>query len=656
MNVYSLAIDTFEGRATALGPRDCWPRSLAVLVDLMQASIQPMAIVWGLDRHFICNDAYAPILGRPLAETFGRPFFEVWPEAALEIGALFDRVFDGQPMQRNNIALELESPSGPKEAYFSFSYTPVRDDNGRVAGVFCICTETTGEVHAQRQARGERLRQRQMLRQMPGLAAILSGPEHVLDYANDAFVALTGARGALGLPVGEVFPEVAALGFLQRLDQVYRTGVPFNTRAAPIQFDGQPEVRFIDLTFQPLKDHAERTTGVFVGGYDVTTAERSFVALRKTEGLLASIVASSDDAIISKTIEGVVTSWNAGAERIFGYSAAEIVGQPISRLAAPGREHEMPALLERLVRGERVEHFETLRRHKDGSNVLVSLTVSPIHDDTGRVVGASKVARDITASRAAAEALAAAQVRLLQQHSELLHAARLGELGQMAATLAHEINQPLSAVVNYLYATRTLIGAADIDRPMLDQSIKKAAEQAVRAAEVVRRLRTFSRPHEGMLRPESMHQLVTEIIDLATIDAGRRGVAVQLLPHPDDDMVMADRIEVQQVLLNLIRNALEAMDGQDRRELTLSITPGSDTVEFAVMDTGAGLDQRVRDHLFQPFVTTKSQGMGIGLSICRKIIEAHGGAFWAEDRAGGGTIFRFTLRRAPTAAEPMSNA
>lgn len=378
-------------------------------------------------------------------------------------------------------------------------------------------------------------------------------------------------------------------------------------------------------------------------------SETNDEVLRHADGLLAAIVASSDDAIIGKTLDGIVTSWNASAERIFGYAAEEMIGKPISVLALPGHEHEVPEILDRLRRGERVDHFETRRRRKDGSLVLVSLTVSPIHDAAGNIVGASKVARDITAQRQAAQALAVAEAQIQAQHRELMHAARLSEMGQMAATLAHEVNQPLSAIINYLRGSQQNLMSEDPEvRSKAAEGVRRAIEQALRASEIVRRLRTFAKPGDGRQLAEPVSQILTDAAALATVDADQRGVRV-ILPTPlPEGWVRADRVEVQQVLLNLIRNALDAMETVRRRELRLSAVAREDKVEFAVADTGPGLAPEVRDRLFEPFVTTKAGGMGIGLSICRRIVDAHDGRFWAEDNADGGTIFRFTLPAAAT--------
>ena len=363
--------------------------------------------------------------------------------------------------------------------------------------------------------------------------------------------------------------------------------------------------------------------------------------------LLAAVVASSDDAIISKTADGIVTSWNAAAERIFGYGAEEMIGRPIAILAVPGQEDEMPSILRRLALGERVEHFETTRRHKDGSTILVSLSVSPVFDQDGRLIGASKIARDITAARRLAEDLQRAEERVRRQQQELLHAGRLAELGQMSATLAHEINQPLAAISLHLGAVRRWLAVDGASaRPMIEAGVSKAAGQATRAAEIVRRLRAFTRPAEGIQSEQPILDILEDAAAIAALDEEFRGVCVVLDPSPDGGLVKADRIEIEQVVLNLIRNASQAMEGRERRRLRLSTQSRDEMVEVAVADTGCGLTSEVRAHLFESFFTTKPQGVGIGLSICRSIIENHGGRLWADDNADGGATFRFTLKAA----------
>ena len=490
---------------------------------------------------------------------------------------------------------------------------------------------------------------------------------------------------------------------------------------------------------------------------------------KSAASLLAAIVESSEDAIVSKTLDGIVTSWNAAAERILGYTAEEMIGQPIAILATPATADEMRRILKTVGRGERVEHYETERRRRDGQTIAVALTISPVRDDTGRIVGASKIARDITTLKLDADELikreallgsiletvpdamvvidergmvqsfsvaaermfgyTASEVcggnvsilmpmsyrehhnsyiarflatgerrvigrgrvvsgrrkdgsefplelaigelhwdgrqmftgflrdlterqqtqrRLQEVQADLAHVSRLTELGQMASALAHEVNQPLAAATNYLEAGQVLL--ARDNRPATERArgvFDKAAEQVERATQLVRRLREFSRKGESERRPEPIGKLIDEATALALIGARDSGIKVQLHIAPQLPNVAVDRIQVQQVIVNLVRNAVEAMESE-RRELTVSAAPDGDgRVAIQIADTGPGLAPEVAERLFQPFVTTKPQGMGIGLSICRSIIEAYGGELHAKPNSGGGTVFAFSLPTAP---------
>jgi two-component system sensor kinase FixL len=389
---------------------------------------------------------------------------------------------------------------------------------------------------------------------------------------------------------------------------------------------------------------------IFVGIIrDITRRKAAELALRESEHQsrsLAAIVESSDDAIIGNTLEGVVTSWNKAAERIFGYTAEEMIGQSILCLAVPGHSDDLMDILRRIKRSERVEHYETTRRHKTGNHIDVSLSVSPIYDSEGRLVGASKVARDITAAKVAEASLKKAETRLQEMNAELLHASRLSVMGQMASTMAHELNQPLTAVTNYLEAGRHLISLGTAGPARIADLMNKAVAQAQRAGEVIRQLRQFVSKGETERQIHSLNQLVEETMALALVGARQSGVRVSLELDPDLPPVLVDPVQIQQVMLNLVRNALEAMEAVDHRELMILTRVNDRTVEASVADTGTGISPELADRLFQPFVTTKKTGMGLGLSICREIAEAHHGHLTAAARPSGGTIFSLTLPRA----------
>jgi PAS domain S-box-containing protein len=403
----------------------------------------------------------------------------------------------------------------------------------------------------------------------------------------------------------------------------------------------------------------------------------------------AAIVESSNDAIISTSLDGTIATWNRAAEAIFGYRPQEVIGRPVFLLAAAGRQDEMPVILDQIKRGQRIQHYETVRRHKDGRPVAISLTVSPIRADSGRIVGASKIARDITERKQAeaelhrlnetleqrvaertaeledltcrlqAEILERqrADVRFQELQSELFHAARLNAAGQMAAALAHELNQPLAAAVNFVRAAQRQLATGRRDEiETVPEVMDEAAGEVLRAGQIIRRLRDFVRRGETQRRIESVVPMVEEVSTLTSIAAGASGVRVRLSFDPNATRVFADRIQIQQVLVNLMLNAIDAMAGGSRRELEVKTALLDDeTTEFSVTDSGTGLAAEVANRLFEPFVSTKPNGMGLGLSICRSIVEAHGGRLRTEPNEGGGTIFRFTLPVSPTTGENNGN-
>jgi two-component system sensor kinase FixL len=226
-----------------------------------------------------------------------------------------------------------------------------------------------------------------------------------------------------------------------------------------------------------------------------------------------------------------------------------------------------------------------------------------------------------------------------------VHISRLTALGEMASTLAHELNQPLAAIANYLKGSKRLLeGSGDDRATMVQEAMDKAAEQALRAGQIIRRLRDFVARGEAEKKVESLTKLIEEASALALVGAKEQGVHARFALDPQRDLVLADRVQIQQVLLNLMRNAIEAMAETTQRELTVSTVPADDKmVMINVADTGTGIAPEMTEQLFQPFVTTKRHGMGVGLSISRTIIDAHGGRIWASPNPPRGTVFSFTL-------------
>ena len=362
--------------------------------------------------------------------------------------------------------------------------------------------------------------------------------------------------------------------------------------------------------------------------------------LEVREAHVQSILDTVPDAMIVIDESGVMQSFSSAAEHLFGYRAVEAIGNNVSMLMpSPYREAHDGYLARYRQTGER--HIIGVGRvvvgeRKDGSTFPMELAVGEMRSSDGRYF--TGFVRDLS-QRQETEA------RLQELQSELIHISRLTAMGEMASTLAHELNQPLSAIANYIKGSRRLIENQDTEQwGRLRDALDKAGEQALRAGDIIRRLRDFVSRGESERRVESIAKLIEEASALALVGAKEHGVRVRFQFDRNHDLVLADKVQVQQVLLNLVRNAIEAMVDVDERELVLSTAPaGDEMIEVSVADTGPGLAEEVAKQLFQPFVTTKRHGMGVGLSISRTIIQSHGGEIWAERNPSGGTTFHFTL-------------
>jgi two-component system, LuxR family, sensor kinase FixL len=363
--------------------------------------------------------------------------------------------------------------------------------------------------------------------------------------------------------------------------------------------------------------------------------------LKGREAFLRCIVTTFPDAIVVIDDKGFIQSFNGNAERLFGFTGREVLAHNVSMLMpAPHRQDHDGYLARYLATGERRMigmGRVVVGQRKDGSTFPMALSVGEVLLEGHRqFIG---FVRDLTEHHEREQLLHEVQ-------SELLHMSRLSTMGQMASALAHELNQPLAAITNYLQGSRRLLEQNTDERLVqLRDALDKAGDQALRTGQIIRRLRDFVARGETEWRIESIKRLIEEISALALVAAKEQSVRVIFQLDPSVDLVLVDKVQVQQVLLNLLRNAIEAMETSERRELVVSTKPVADNmIAVSVADTGPGIDPKIAPQLFQPFVTTKRQGMGIGLSISRTIIESHRGKISMEPNPGGGSIFRFTLR------------
>ncbi len=404
------------------------------------------------------------------------------------------------------------------------------------------------------------------------------------------------------------------------------------------QFDGRfrrkdgAELLVMGST-SPLRDAEGRISGALSLFSDVTDRKRAEAAAR----LLAAIVESSEDAIISKTLDGIIQSWNPAAERIYGYSAAEAVGRSIMILLPPDRPDEETGILERMRRGERMEHFETSRMRKDGRIIQVSMTVSPIYDHSGHIVGISNVTRDITERKLFEEQLRETQ--------------KLESLGVLAGGVAHDFNNLLVGILGNASLAMDTVPADNPAWPLLE-GVVQASE---RAAALTGQLLAYSGKGRFVIQPVDISSLVRDIVALLRTSIPRN-VELELDLSAGLPTIDADVSQIQQLIMNLVINAAEAIGeshGSVKVRTSSEETNSGPLVRLEVEDDGCGMDEATRERIFEPFFTTKFTGRGLGLAAALGIVRGHNGSIAVETAPGRGSRFIILLAAgrgtAPTA-------
>ena len=345
---------------------------------------------------------------------------------------------------------------------------------------------------------------------------------------------------------------------------------------------------------------------------------------------LAAIVDSSDDAIIGKTLDGTIISWNKGAERIYGYTPDEVVGRPISVLIPEDRPDELPTILARLARGERFDHYLTKRRRKDGQIIDVSVTISPVEDESGKIVGASAIARDVTA-----------------QEEMTREALRIRE--QFISVAAHELRTPLTAMYARLQLVERRLTRHEVDHEPLLRDVTLVRQAADRLKALIDRLLDISRIRSGQLRLErevTDIAAMVESVALVLAETSGREISVRA-PDPRESYQMTvDGMRLEEVVVNLIDNAVKYSPSGTAIDVELGST--ADAIQLAVRDHGPGIQPADRTRIFEPFhrsATAQASGVGLGLHIAKQIVELHGGTLTVEMPADGGSRFVVTMPR-----------
>lgn len=356
--------------------------------------------------------------------------------------------------------------------------------------------------------------------------------------------------------------------------------------------------------------------------------------------VLHALIDTVPDAMVVIDTSGNILSFSTGAELMFGYSEAEVLGENVSLLMpSPDRERHDGYLRQYMETGKRrvigIGRVTTARA-RDGATFPIDLSVGEVNLADKRLFAG--FIRDLTDSRQTEQ-----QLHSLQ--AELAHVSRISSMGTLATSIAHELNQPLTAIANYVEGAQDLLdepSAHNIDQ--VRYALRESADEALRAGQIVQRLREFIARGETTRTFASISKLVNEATALALINGDARGVEFEQALSDEEDKVLVDPVQIQQVLVNLIRNAVEAMSESTIKRLFISSHLNSDgMMVVTVSDSGPGLDEHVAERLFHPFVSTKASGMGLGLSIAHTIINAHDGKIWAEPSPMGGTQFHFSL-------------
>jgi PAS domain S-box-containing protein len=346
---------------------------------------------------------------------------------------------------------------------------------------------------------------------------------------------------------------------------------------------------------------------------DLNRAESRHKDAAKCLGEFAAIIESSDDAIISKDLTGKVTSWNPAATRILGYTSEEMIGASILTIIPEELHADEPIILARIRAGQRIEHFETTRVCKDGRRIDVSLSVSPVHDESGKIIGAAKILRDISARKAL--------------ELSLLQAEKIAATGRMAATIAHEINNPLEAIVNLLYLAREQ--ATDHTQA---EYLVAAESEVARVSHIAKQTLGYYRDHAA-IHPASLSDIAAEAIRIYEPRCKSAGIRIESHLEPSPDIAIR-KGEIMQVLSNLITNAIYAMPSGGTLSIAVRRVAPDGGVVLSVEDTGTGIPAEQLPHIFDAFYTTRSVGTGIGLFVAKQFIEGHGGKIEVESRTG----------------------
>jgi PAS domain S-box-containing protein len=610
-------IRSHDWSRTPLGPIEDWSETLLATANLMLHSPFPTILSWGPEMVFLYNDAAISTLTAKHPSALGALYRDVFPEAWDLVSADLEAcLYRGETSVRDNMFIPILLNGVLVDQYFSYSLIPVYE-KGKIAGFYDAFRNMTETVMGARRLRESEARLKLATEVAKLGVFVWDTVEDSATWENDHMYEIFGRTREQGPVNGAAFinevvhPDYRD-AFRQALEYTLQTSQPFRFEGMMSRADGS--LRRIEVNGD-LQSEADGSPGRLLGTIrDVTKIRETEAELRKSArhlGELAAIVANSDDVIVSKDLNGIITSWNDAATRLFGYSPEEIIGTSILRLIPEDLHSDEKTIIENIRAGRRIEHFETVRLAKDGSLVDVSLTVSPIKDGAGRVIGASKILRDISGRR-----------RIEQS---LLQAEKIAATARMAATIAHEINNPLESVINLLYLLRDKI-ADDEGRRFL----ATAEDELGRVAHIAKQTLGYYRENAAATLA-SLSEIADHALTIYEPRCAAMGISIRKSLDCQTKAVLR-RGEMMQVISNLIANSINAMPAGG----TLSVSVSDDTntgdgVVLTIEDNGIGIAPKDLPKVFDAFFTTRTTiGTGIGLFVAKQFVEGHGGRIGIE--------------------------
>jgi PAS domain S-box-containing protein len=675
-NEMAARVAAFDWGKTPLGAIDGWPLNLRTAVDICLHSRFPMRIWWGPQLINIYNDAYAVVLGdrhpTALGQSAPELWHDVWPAIYPQVEAVMKR---GESTWQKRFLLKLVRDGKPEEIWLAWSYSPIRNLDGAVEGMMCVATQDTTHILAYQERQGFAQQREQLLRSLeaeranlaevinkaPAFMAALRGPQHTIVLANEGCYRLTNRRDIIGKTVREALPEVLAQGFIELLDNVYRTGEPYFGNEVPLVLGSEAggDTRFVNFVYQAQRGAGGVVTGVLVHGVDVTgqVLARDVVRQAALDAHAAAEANAKYRTFFDQgmyfagvlSLDGTVVEANRLSLEACGFTRQQVIGKKfwecgwwnpsraLADIVRRGCEH---AALGRLFRRE-MSYFVA-----DGSERFVDLIIAPVTDETGRVLFVAPTGIDITEKKR----LADERERLLEAErwarSEADRTSRIKD--EFLATLSHELRTPLNAILGW----SQILANGTNDQADLTEGLQTIERNARAQTQIIEDLLDMSRIISGKvcmdMQKIDLSHVISAAINTVKPTAEAKGVRIQFISDQMAGPLSGDANRLQQVFWNLLSNAVKFTPRGGC--VAVSSKVADSNIEISVADTGEGISPDFLPFVFDRFrqsdstPTRRHGGLGLGLAIAKQLVELHGGSIRAHSAgAGRGSTFRICL-------------